>query len=316
MSATAAPTATRALAIGSANYLAATLFWGMNIPLTAILLQTFDPFLLSPLRMALAVLTLAVIIAMREGLSRLWVPARPRQLLVCGALFAGFMLCYNLGLLYTDTITAAALMAGTPVYAAITLRIATGARLERGFALAAALTVVGAAIALLGKADPMMPRRHGGELFILASFACWNLYTLAAQRGFAPDVSTLRRTLASQVVALVFLALAWAVMRAAQFVPPPTMNPDAEAILWLIATGVFATGLGVLFWNIGVGHLGLATGSLWQNMVPVFGVLTAMLFGIKPTLAQVAGGAIVMIGVLSMQAQRLAAARRLGGQVS
>lgn len=55
----------------------------------------------------------------------------------------------------------------------------------------------------------------------------------------------------------------------------------------------------------GVQRAGLAAGSLWQNMVPIFAVLISMLYGIFPTIQQIVGGAIVLCGVLYMQWRRV-----------
>ena len=97
----------------------------------------------------------------------------------------------------------------------------------------------------------------------------------------------------------------WALIRAAGIAPPPNLSPDAEALLWLGLTGTFSTALGGLLWNIGVSRVGLAAGVLWQNTVPVFGVLISMMFGFVPTAGQVLGGALVLAGVLVMQWHRL-----------
>ena len=70
-------------------------------------------------------------------------------------------------------------------------------------------------------------------------------------------------------------------------------------------TAIFATALSIFSWNMGVQRAGLAAGSLWQNMVPVFAVLISMLYGIYPSAQQIAGGIIVLGGVLYMQWRRL-----------
>ena len=44
--------------VGTAGYLCASLLWGLNLPLSAALLQHFDPFWVSPLRYAVATLLL------------------------------------------------------------------------------------------------------------------------------------------------------------------------------------------------------------------------------------------------------------------
>ena len=82
---------------------------------------------------------------------------------------------------------------------------------------------------------------------------------------------------------------------------PPLLVVDRWAVLWLLVTAVFSTALSGYAWNIGVNRVGLAAGSLWQNTVPVFGVLIALLFGILPTREQLLGGVVVMAGVLYMQ---------------
>jgi len=47
---------------------------------------------------------------------------------------------------------------------------------------------------------------------------------------------------------------------------------------------------------------------LWQNTVPVFAVLIAMLlFGVQPLAEQLIGGTVVLAGVLYMQWQRVRA---------
>lgn len=74
----------------------------------------------------------------------------------------------------------------------------------------------------------------------------------------------------------------------------------------VLVTAVLATGLAAYTWNMGVQRAGLAAGSLWQNMVPIFAVLVSMLYGIFPTIQQIVGGAIVLCGVLYMQWRRIA----------
>jgi len=221
---------------------------------------------------------------------------------------AAFFVSYNLGLQYSNPITAAAVMAGAPVYAALVLRVLTGARLERGFAPAATLTCIGAWIAIQGRpalADASVGF-GGGELLIVLAFMCWNIYSIASQRWFPPETAQLRRTYVATVASLPWLVIAWLTAWGAGIVSAPRLDPDAEAVTLLLVTAVFATGLAIFSWNMGVQRAGLAAGSLWQNMVPVFAVLVSMLYGIYPTFQQVLGGAIVLCGVLYMQWRRIA----------
>ncbi|MEZ5740576.1 MAG: DMT family transporter [Burkholderiaceae bacterium] len=289
-------------------YLFATVFWGMNIPMTAILLDTFDPFFLATVRTLLAALTLALVIALSHGRQGFVLDIRLGHFLLTSLAFAAFLVLYNLGLRYTEPIPAAAIMAGTPVYAAIVMRLVAGTRLEPGFGIAALLTVIGGLIAVAGQIGaPLVWQSQGGEGLILLAFVCWNLYTLGSQKWFGRRAGQLGRTCAGLFGASLWLIPAWFGLHALEIAPAPETDPPAQALWLLVLTAVFATALGVMLWNEGVSRLGLPTGALWQNMVPVFAIAVAMLIGFEPTIQQLVGGAIVLAGVLSMQWRKFSA---------
>lgn len=302
----AASASARALLVGTACYLLASLFWGMNIPMTAILFRTFDPIFLAPVRVAIAAAVLLAITLALHGRGSVGMGTSFLRLAGMTLAMSLFYVLYNLGLRYTNTITAAAIMAGGPVYSAVVLRLAFGMPLERGFWGAALLTLVGAGIAVYGRASDTGQglTLQGGEPLILLSMVCWTVYSLWSQRWFDPKVPQLRRTYAAMVGSALWLFLFWVFARAVGMVGPPELSPGPDALAWLAITAVFATALGGVAWNIGVNRIGLAAGTLWQNTVPVFAVLISLLFGIVPTLEQVIGGAIVISGVLYMQWRR------------
>jgi drug/metabolite transporter (DMT)-like permease len=95
------------------------------------------------------------------------------------------------------------------------------------------------------------------------------------------------------------------------WVQAPSLQPGPQALLQLLAAGVFCTALATVAWNIGVSRLGIHMGAIWQNMVPVFAVLISMMFfGIDPLPSQLIGGAVVLAGVLYMQWRRSLAPTR------
>jgi drug/metabolite transporter (DMT)-like permease len=216
--------------------------------------------------------------------------------------------------------TVAALSAGSPVYVAVVSRLMTGARLERGFWGATALTLIGAGIAVTGRAKaglpvggalagaPFSPR--GGELLVVLGICSWTAYSILAQRWFAPATPQLRRTYLTTIGALPWLLLFWAGARASGLAGPPNLQPAPLPMLQLLGAAVFCTALATVAWNTGVNRLGIQTGGLWQNMVPVFAVLISLLFfGVQPLAEQLVGGAVVLAGVLYMQWQRSRGAR-------
>jgi drug/metabolite transporter (DMT)-like permease len=294
--------------VGGMHYTLACLFWGMNIPLTATLFKTFDPFALGFIRVGMAALILAIAVGLTLGASRFSSPIPIWRILVMGFFASSFFAMYNIGLRYTNTITAAAIIAGSPVYGAVVSRWMAGVRLEKGFWGAALLTIIGAGIAIYGRADISGQSVHlqGGEMLIVLGIACWTIYSMLSQRWFSPQTPQLQRTYLGLTAATPWLVLWWLVARVVGFSGPINLNPDATAIAYLLITAVFATALGGVMWNKGVARLGINAGMMWQNTVPVFAVLISLIFfGVMPLPEQVLGGVIVLAGVLYMQWHKL-----------
>lgn len=288
-------------------YLLASVFWGMNIPLTAELLKSFDPFWASPARYVIASLLLAVLLVASFGLSHLRSPIAATRLAMLSLSVSVFLMFFNFGILFTHPITAAAVLAGSPVYVAVVSRIMTGAPFERGFWGATALTLLGAGIAIHGKASAVGQGLgfRGGELLLVLSIVTWTVYSILAQRWFTPDTSQLRRTYLTTLASLPWLLVFWLLARVTGLAGPPNLAPSAEATTYLVITAVCGTALATLAWNTGVARLGIQVGSLWQNMTPVFAVLISLLvFDVVPSGSQVLGGVIVLAGVLYMQWRR------------
>ncbi|HJQ58554.1 MAG TPA: DMT family transporter [Vineibacter sp.] len=298
---TAEALARQAAWLGLGAFLLTTLFWGANLPLTAVLLRSFDPYWLTPWRLLLATLALGAVIWATEGRQALRIELSWARFALLGLSIALFFIDYNVALQHTNTITAAAVMAGGPIYAVVTSWLIARTPIERGFGVALVLTVLGSVIAIYGQAGGAGLTLQGGEPLVILSIVLWTIYTVLAQRWFSPGTSQLRRAYAASLSSVFWLFAFWAVARLAGLAGPPNLAPAPDAILWLVVTAVFATALGNFMWNIGVSRLGIAMGSLWQNAVPVFGVVIATLFGIYPLAEQIVGGVIVMAGVIYMQ---------------
>lgn len=314
MSAAGAPSRQAVLA-GTAGYLFAAVLWGLNLPLSAALLQHFDPFWVSPLRYVVATVLLGGLVLASLGPARLRSPIPLWRVAGLSLCVAGFLVLYNLGLFRTHPMTVAAISAGSPVYVAVVSRVMTGARLERGFWGATLLTLVGAGIAIYGRIraqaaagappGPSGFSLQGGELLVVAGICCWTAYSILAQRWFSADTGQLQRTWLTTLGALPWLFGFWALARAAGLVGEPNLHPAPVPALQLVVAAVFCTALATVAWNTGVNRLGIQTGGMWQNTVPVFAVLIGLLFfGVQPLAEQIVGGAIVLVGVLYMQWQR------------
>jgi len=291
----------RATLVGLAAFLVTSVFWGANVPVTAVLFGTFDPYWMQIWRVSIGTVALAAIVVATQGVKALAIPISAGRFVMLGLGISLFLLVYNVGLRYTNAITAAAVMVGSPVYTALFLRVFNGTPFDKGFWVAALLTAIGGTIAVLGRADAAGLSLQGGEPLIALSIIFWALYSLGAQKWFVPAETQIRRTYVSTLSAVGCSAALWALCRLAGIAGPPNTEPGSEAVVMLVTIAVLATAVGGATWNIGVSRLGIAVGSLWQNAVPVFAVLISMAFGIYPTGQQILGGAIVMAGVAYMQ---------------
>lgn len=290
--------------VGTAGYLMASLAWGLNIPLTGQLLQSFDPFWLTPWRQLLSALFLGAWVLATLGRAQMSSPIALGRVAMLGAMVAGFLMLFNLALQLGHPLSAAAVIAGSPVYVAVVNRLMTGARLERGFWGATTLTLLGAGIALMGRIDGSGGGLswRGGELLIVPAVACWTVYTMLSQRWFPAEVPQLRRTYLAMVAAVPWVVLAWLLARGLGWVGAPNLQPTATDLANLLVAGLVCSALATVAWNNGVARLGIQTGAVWQNMVPVFAVLISLLFyGVQPRPAQLLGGLVVLAGVAWMQ---------------
>src|SRR5207247_2383938 len=80
---------------------------------------------------------------------------------------------------------------------------------------------------------------------------------------------------------------------------------DVLALLVFVTLG--ATLTGVVCWNFAVGRLGVIIATLYLNLLPVIGMITAAAIGRPPTAMQLIGGGIVNVGLAQLQLRRLRA---------
>ena len=149
---------------------------------------------------------------------------------------------------------------------------------------------------------------EGGEPLILLAIACWSWYSVTAQHAM-PHCSQIQLTAATAIPAGVLLLATYGLLLAMGLVGAPPAAPSAGDLLLIIWLSVSTVVIGVLAWNIGVKRLGVVVASMFLNLIPVAGVLTAAALGSPPTLEQVRGGLLIIAGVLQAQLRGLARAR-------
>lgn len=222
--------------------------------------------------------------------------------LLLGALFAGFGLLFATGSVVGNPVVSATASAIMPITASLVTWAATGERPARALLLALVLVVPGALLATPAPEGGGGDRPVLGLLLILTAQVCWSLYSLAVPR-LLPHASTIARSRVSVLWALpwhlLIFGLAWSLGLGRA---DPT-SPAFDAVIILCAAlGPLVIGLAL--WNLSVSRVGLPTCALFLNLVPVIGTLIAWGFGTVPTLVQLGGVALVILGMGLAQYRR------------
>jgi len=284
--------------LGNLALVAVACAWGTMIPVITHLAHTWDPFFLGAVRYVGGVPLLYAALWLAEGLARPAVrPAIWRALVPGWFGLGGFAFIYTIGVAHSNPIIAAVLSAANPVIAAIVGGLVFRIPFDRRLTPAVVLAVAGCALASIDwSGDHLSLELRGGEPLVLIASTLWAWYSIAIHRwlGGWSQLRKAANTMAHAAVPLVvgyFLArdLGWA-----QAAPAMPQGRDLGIFAWMIAGAVV---IGLLLWNFGVAKTNLVVASLYTNLVPVVAVALLAIGGEAPTMAQVAGGALVIGGV-------------------
>jgi drug/metabolite transporter (DMT)-like permease len=287
----------QARAADYARLVAVPAIWGGAFVAGKIVVAVFSPLMGSFARYAIACVALLVAAFALEG----GLPGLSRRQFLSTVLLGIFgVFLYNLlflgSLQRLPASRAALIIALNP---AITIAISALVLHER----LRARRWLGVGVALLGV---WIVLSHGdlariasagigrGELLMFGAVTCWALYTILGRKvlgGLTPLAATsyaaIWGTLMLGVVAFPEILQ----LRAALF--------DWRMSLALIYLGVLGTAVAFVWYYTSVQRFGASVASIFNNLVPVFGVLTGVLLLGEPLLpSMLIGGAVAIAGVL------------------
>ena len=292
----------RQTVIANGALVISTAVWATMFPVTEALLDGWDPFLLTAGRLGLAAVILLSVHCLRERTAIL-----PRTLpwkdiwLLGGVGIAGSTVCLTLGIKHSGAVTAAILAASSPLIAAFLARFFFAIPVARAVVLGALLAVAGGVMAALGDAAELGGIR-GGEPFVLAAMVIWVWYSQSAQRRLSglPQIGIAALTMFAGAVVLI-LALPVLVLIGVAEVSYD-LSWRSLAMLLYLAGGPASFSL--FLWHFGVSRIGITTASIYSNLVPVVVVSIAIAAGRYPTVMHLAGGALIIAGVLFAQLRK------------
>jgi drug/metabolite transporter (DMT)-like permease len=271
----------------------ATFFWGANFLLGGYVIHDIPPLWAAAMRFVLgAMLMFAIVGVKRENL---FAPLRKHlgvYVLLGVVGIVGFNLFFFYALRYTSANNAALIMATNPLLTTLLAVVMLGERPTQRHLLALPIALAGVTVVVTqGKMSNLLALQLSvGDMLMLGADMFWALYNVLCRR-YMPQASPLVNTtwiMAAGATVLLCVALGSDAQLA-------ELGTKAAVSMAVMAIG--GTVLAYLFWSMGIARLGAARTAIFLNLVPVFAMLLGVLIDAAPTLAQIAGGLLVLGGV-------------------
>jgi drug/metabolite transporter (DMT)-like permease len=221
-----------------------------------------------------------------------------RGYLVLGVLEPGVAFaCFNFGLERTSAAIAAVLVSLESVAIALLAATFLGERLSRSLAFGAALGVGGAV--LLGADEAHRGASIEGDALIIAGVLAAAGYSVIARR-LAPDGDSAVITAYQLSAGLAVAVFAWFVTSAGG--EAMLGRPSRAEWVAAVATGVLGSAVPFLLYTFAVARLPASHAGLLLNLIPVFGILSAVvLLDEHLMVIQLLGAGLVVVGLGAAQ---------------
>lgn len=275
---------------------ATALFWGGTWIAGRVAVREASPLAVASWRFCIAALVLGALVVAHEGRPR-W---SRRQWLTVTALGASGIFLYNICFLYglrlIEAGRGALVVALTPAVVAAADWLLFGAPMSAKKALGIGLAMLGC---LLVVTNGDLGRLAGGgvgsgEWLIVGCVVLWVAYTFISRRG-TRELSALAMTFGASLTGWAMLTVA-ALVDGSLFALADTGWRGWSSIVFL---GLFGTAVAFTWYSDAVHRVGATRAAAFINLVPVCAVLLgALLLGERLGTAVLAGGALVIAGVL------------------
>lgn len=272
------------------------LIWALNFSIIKASLSEVDPYSFNSARFILATLLVWAIVFWNKAWftipKRDWLP-----LIVIG--LVGNLLyqwLFIVGINLTLSANAAVMLGTIPIWIAIFSHFFSDEQMSALKFLGVSLAFAGVAAIIIGgdNAISFASDTFTGDILIILAAVTWAIYTIRS-KNFLQRYSPLQFSAIMTLIGAVSLTII------SFFVAESTNwnEVSAPAFGAIIYSGALSIGLAYLIWNNGIIKVGPVKTSVYQNLVPVLGLLFGViLLNESLTSLQYIGSAITVSGVV------------------
>ncbi|WPZ19706.1 DMT family transporter [Geobacillus subterraneus] len=270
----------------------ANLFWAGNYVVGKVVIAETGPFWLTLIRWCAAFIILVPVSYWLERphywdvMKQYWLP-----LVASGALgIIGYNLLLYGALAYTSPMNAAIVNSLNPAIIVVLSYVLLRERLSKLNILGFLLSLIGVLFILTNGhlAHVFRTDYNRGDLMMLAAGVVWALYSIIGKKLPVPPITAT----ACSVFFSLFMLWPFAILY-----PFPADQLSAIGFAGITYICLFPSVLSFLFWNISVQKVGPSHAGVYLNLIAVFTAAITFLLGGTLSVPQLAGGAVVLLGV-------------------
>jgi drug/metabolite transporter (DMT)-like permease len=270
------------------------LFWGGNFTASKIALAEIPPLPFTAIRFAVGSAMLGLVILKREG--RLH-PPRGNFLRLLGLGLVGntiYQVFFIHGLALTSATNSALILASMPTVVTVGAGLLGMEQVTRRGVLGLAVASAGVLLVVVARGGSL-GGAHLGDVLMLGSVVCWAIYTLGLRRMGGIGLSPLELTAWCMILGTPGLVL----LGVPGLVALPWADISAAAWLALAYATLLSLVAAYVLWSLAVQALGPSRTALVSLLTPfVATTIATLMLGERPGPVHVAGGALIITGVL------------------
>jgi hypothetical protein len=268
-------------------------FWATNFVFSPAVLDAVGPIQLTGARWVFSLIALIPIAMFTEKVTRAVIMGEWKIHVIQALLgYVGYTLLLYYALGVTSPVTASVLVALNPAAIALAARFFLHENMSTNSIVGIAISFVGALVVVFGGGVNGGFSFSYGDVLLLLAMILWTAYSMLAPRVQTPPITaTTIQAGISGVIMLPVMALdiawgntAWVTMDGFDWV----------GVLWI---GFIPSAGAYFLWNISSNWIGPTRTGAFLNLIPVFTAALVLALGGTVTVAQIVGGALVLLGV-------------------